>query len=234
MRRAQSEETLEEFPVTGTAARVSGLWLRRPGSRFLYVMAHGAGAGMRHPFLAALAHRLADAGVATFRYQFPYMEEGRRRPDPAHLLEASVRSAVELAAARAAPLPIVAGGKSMGGRMTSAAVARGSLQAVAGLVFLGFPLHPPGRPGVERAQHLPGVRVPMLFLQGTRDDFAQLDLLTPLCQRLGAGTTLHLVEGADHSFHVPKRSRRSEEDVLDELAVAISAWATRALRLEGR
>src|SRR5438067_13635970 len=177
-------------PVTITVgdggASVSGLLMRPPGARWLYVLAHGAGAGMRHPFLEAIARALAERDVATLRYQFPYMERRASRPDPPAVAAAAVRAAVAEAARLAPGLPLVAGGKSFGGRMTSTAQAEEPLPGVRGLVFPGFPLHPPGRAGDQRAEHLARVQIPMLFLQGTRDDFADLKLLTPLVQRLGA------------------------------------------------
>jgi len=187
------------------------------------VMAHGAGAGMRHHFLESIAASLAARGVATLRYQFPYMEAGGRRPDPPGILEASVRSAVERAGA--AGLPLIAGGKSLGGRMTSSAAAASPLPGVRGLAFLGFPLHPPGQPGTRRADHLHRVDRPMLFLQGTRDPFAPVDLITQVCEGLGPRATLHLVQGGDHSFGVLKRSGRTPEAVMDELANTITDWA---------
>lgn len=180
---------------------------------------------MTHPFLEALAQRLAREGIASFRYQFPYMESGRRRPDPPHLLEATARSAMATSRRLGGSLPLIAGGKSMGGRMTSSALAKQELPDVRGLVFLGFPLHPPGKPGDSRAKHLNDVELPMLFLQGDRDSFAHLELLRPVCQRLGARATLHVVEGGDHSFKVLKRSGRTEEEVMDELAGAIHSWS---------
>lgn len=207
------------------AGPVSALLQRPKQAELLYVLGHGAGAGMRHPFLQAIADALAVVGVATFRYQFPYMEEGRRSPDPPHVAEATVRSAVT-AAARAAPeLPLIAGGKSFGGRMTSSAAAKSPLPGVRGLAFLGFPLHPPNRPADSRAAHLSDVQLPMLFLQGTRDDLADLGLIRGVCDRLGARATLHLVEDADHSFHLPKRTGRSTDDVVGELAQTLAAWA---------
>jgi hypothetical protein len=187
------------------------------------VLGHGAGAGMRHPFMDRAADALAARGLATLRYQFPYMEAGRRRPDPHPILVATVRAAVARAAGEG--LPLLAGGKSMGGRMTSRAAAEEALPGVRGLVFLGFPLHPAGRPGTERAEHLSGVDVPMLFLQGTRDRLADLDLLQPVCRELGSRATLHVVEGADHSFGVLVRSGRSADEVMAELADAVAAWA---------
>ncbi len=204
---------------------VSGLLLRPKDARLLYVLAHGAGAGMRHPFLESISQRLAEQGIATLRYQFPYMERRSRRPDPPAVAAATVRAAVAEAARMAPDLPLVAGGKSFGGRMTSTAQAEEPLPGVRGLVFLGFPLHPPGRPDDKRAEHLAHVQVPMLFLQGTRDDFAALKLLQPLVKRLGERATLHLVEGGDHSFRVPTKSGRSEGEVMGEVVSTIVEWA---------
>jgi predicted alpha/beta-hydrolase family hydrolase len=202
------------------------LFVRPPAPRALLVLAHGAGAGMRHPFLQAIAEALAGQGVATLRYQFPYMSQGVRgaRPDPPAVAVATVRAAVAEATQRAPELPLFAGGKSFGGRMTSTAAAESPLDRVRGLVFLGFPLHPPGRPGAARAAHLDSVTVPMLFVQGTRDTLAALDLMRPVCDHLGARATLHVVEGADHSFGVLKRSGRTNAEVVAELASAISTW----------
>jgi predicted alpha/beta-hydrolase family hydrolase len=199
------------------------LLIRPANARLLYVLAHGAGAGMRSPFLERVAQALAARGVATWRYEFPYRAAGRRLPDRPAVLEATVRENVARAAAAAPDLPLVAGGKSLGGRMTSQAQARAPLPGVRGLAFLGFPLHPAGRPGTARAEHLAAVRVPMLFLQGTRDALADLALLGPLVRR--RGTTLHIVDGADHGFHAPARSGRTDAEVLDELADAIAVWA---------
>jgi len=196
----------------------------RPEAKALLVLAHGAGSGMRHPFFERAVQVLGERSVATYRYEFPYMEKGAGRPDPPAVAEARVREAV-LDAARVAPgLPLFAGGKSFGGRMTSQAQAKEPLPGVRGLVFLGFPLHPPGRPGTARAEHLARVRVPMLFLQGTRDDFAGLDLLRPIVQGLGDRATLHVVEGGDHSFKVLKRTGRTDADVMNELSDTITAW----------
>ena len=194
-----------------------------PTPRFGYVLAHGAGAGMRHPFLEAIAQALFDRGVATLRYEFAYMEEHRNRPDPPAVAAARVREAVERAGAEWPGLPLVAGGKSFGGRMTSTAQSEKPLEGVRGLAFLGFPLHPPGRPSVSRADHLAQVQVPMLFLQGTRDQFAQLDLLTGVCDKLGPRATLHLIEDADHSFKVPQRSGTADQ-VMARLADEIARW----------
>jgi predicted alpha/beta-hydrolase family hydrolase len=210
--------------LVGGASEVSALWLRPDDARAALALAHGAGAGMRHAFLESIAMRLADRGVATLRYQFPYMEQGVRRPDPPARLCACVRAAMELAAKQADGLPLFAGGKSLGGRMTSTAAAQSPLPGVRGLVFLGFPLHAAGRPGSERGAHLREVGLPMLFLQGTRDALADLELLKPLCASLGARTTLHVVAGGDHSFHVLKRSGRSDAEVQGELADTTAAW----------
>lgn len=199
--------------------------------RFGYVLAHGAGAGMRHPFLEAIAEALFERDVATLRYEFAYMEAHRNRPDPPAIAAARVREAAQRASAEWPGLPLVAGGKSFGGRMTSTAQADAPLVGVRGLAFLGFPLHPPGKPSVSRAEHLFQVHVPMLFLQGTRDEFAQLDLITGVCENLGQRATLHLIDDADHSFKVPKRSGRSMEQVMAELADRIATFgATLAAR----
>jgi predicted alpha/beta-hydrolase family hydrolase len=214
--------------VSDRLGQVSGILLRPPDAWAIYVLAHGAGAGMRHAFLEAIAESLARQGIATLRYQFPYTESGVRRPDPPGVLQATVRAAVAKAREIAPDLPLVAGGKSLGGRMTSNAAAHHPLPGVLGLVFLGFPLHPPKQPGESRADHLDAVELPMLFLQGTRDALAELDLIIAVCGRLGPRATLHVVEGADHSFAVLKRSGRNEAEVLEELALAIKEW-TRSL-----
>ena len=217
------------FSVGQTSGEVSGLLVRPPDARLLYVLAHGAGAGMRHPFLEAVARALAEQKIATLRYQFPYMEQRARRPDPPAVAAATVRAAVAEAARVAPGLPLIAGGKSFGGRMTSTAQAEEPLPGVRGLVFLGFPLHPPGRPGDSRAEHLAQVRIPTLFLQGDRDELAELNLLKPVVKRLGAGATLHLVAGGDHSFHVLKRSGRTDGDVMGELVQAMVDWTGRLI-----
>jgi len=188
------------------------------------VLAHGAGAGMKHPFMAAVAKGFAERGVSTLRYEFPYMEKGSKRPDTPAVAHARVREAVAEAAKRAPGLPLFAGGKSFGGRMTSQAQAAAPLPGVRGVAFLGFPLHPAGKPSDERASHLANVQVPMLFLQGTRDDLADLALLKPVVERLGLRASLVLFDDADHSFHVPARSGRKDGDVLASLADAIAAW----------
>jgi predicted alpha/beta-hydrolase family hydrolase len=195
--------------------------VRPENASAMLALAHGAGAGMRHPFLERLAAALAGEGIATLRYEFPYMASGKKRIDAAPVLEQSVREAV--AAARSHGLPLFAGGKSMGGRMTSQAQAHEPLAGVRGIVFVGFPLHPAREPATHRADHLVNVGVPMLFLQGTRDELASLPLLRPIVEKL-PGATLHVVEEADHSFHVLKRSGRSDDDVIAELAATIAAW----------
>jgi len=206
------------------AHRVSGLLRVPPDARACYVFAHGAGAGMAHAFMAATAQGLADRGIATLRYQFPYMERGSKRPDTPRLAHATVRAAVAEASRLASGLPLFAGGKSFGGRMTSQAQAESPLPGIAGLAFLGFPLHPAGRPSDERATHLFDVGIPMLFLQGTRDDLAELALLQPLVDRLGARATLRLFQDANHSFHVPARSGRKDAEVMDSVLDALADW----------
>jgi predicted alpha/beta-hydrolase family hydrolase len=221
---AASTEMGLQIDVGQRIGKVSAILLRPPQAWAGFVLAHGAGAGMRHPFMEGIAQALARHGMATVRYQFPYMESGGRRPDPPGVLEATVRAAVATAQEITPELPLVAGGKSLGGRMTSNAAAHRPLPGVYGLVFLGFPLHPPKQPGEGRAEHLGAVELPMLFLQGTRDTLAELDLITSVCRRLGPRATLHVVEGADHSFAVLKRSGRSGAEVMDELALTIMGW----------
>jgi uncharacterized protein len=214
-------------PVTieiDAAQRVSGLLQAPPAARSGYVLAHGAGAGMTHPFLAAMADGLAERGIASLRFQFPSMERGSKRPDSPRLAQAAVRAAVARAAELLPRLAWVAGGKSFGGRMTSQAQALDPLPGVRGLAFLGFPLHPAGRPADGRAQHLFEVQVPMLFLQGTRDDLADLSLLRPLIVRLGARARLEPFEDADHSFHVPARTGRSDAGVRGAVLDALARW----------
>lgn len=203
---------------------VSALLDMQAGARACFVFAHGAGAGMQHPSMASVAEDLSQQGIATLRYQFPYMERGARRPDPPALCHATVRAAVAEAARLAPGLRLVAGGRSFGGRMTSQAQALAPLDGVAGLAFLAFPLHPAGRPSQERAEHLANVKIPMLFLQGTRDALASLELLQPLVQRLGARATLKLLREADHSFHVLASSGRRDPDVRGELSRALVQW----------
>jgi len=204
---------------------VSALLSRPQNARWLLLLAHGAGAGMRHPFMENLAAELAAVQIATLRYQFPYMEQRRGRPDLPAILTATVAAAVEAATKSAPDLPLLAGGKSMGGRMTSQAVSQNLLPNVRGLVFFGFPLHPPNNPGTKRADHLSKVPVPMLFLQGTRDTLADLTLLEPIVKKLGALGKLHIIESADHGFHVLKRSGKTDASVLTELARTTAAWA---------
>src|SRR6202049_4209738 len=208
----------------GNAGSVSALLIRPTHARACFVFAHGAGAGMTHPFMEAAADGLGERGVATLRYQFPYMEKGTRRPDPPAVAQAAVRAAVAEAGRRCAGLFLVAGGKSFGGRMTSQAQAIAPLDGVHGLAFLGFPLHPAGKPSSDRAKHLADVHVPMLFVQGTRDNLAELKLLEPVVKSLGRSATLHRVEGADHSFHVPARSGRSDREVMNEILDTFAAW----------
>jgi uncharacterized protein len=210
------------------AATVSALLLRPASARACLVLAHGAGAGMSHPFMETVATGLADRAIATLRYQFPYMEKGGKRPDTPAVAHAAVRAAVGEAARLCPELPLLAGGKSFGGRMSSQAQAIAPLPGVGGLVFLGFPLHPPGKPSIERAAHLAAVKIPMLFLQGTRDEFAALHLLQPVVEDLGSRASLHLVTDGDHSLHVPARSGRKSKDVMAEVLDTVAAW-TRAL-----
>jgi uncharacterized protein len=203
---------------------VSGLLQLPASARFCFVLAHGAGAGMNHPSIAGIADDLAERGMATLRYQFPHMERGSRRPDPPALCHATVRAAVSAAAELAPGLLLVAGGRSFGGRMTSQAQALAPLERVLGLIFLAFPLHPAGRPSQERAEHLSKVEVPMLFLQGTRDELADMALLEPVVQRLGKRATLKTMQEADHSFHVRASSGRRDPDVRRELILALLDW----------
>jgi len=212
------------FAVEG-GGEVSAILMRPANARWLLVLAHGAGAGMTHPFLERLARELASVGVATFRYQFPYMEQRRRVPDSPSVATATVAGAVRTAAKAAAGLPLFAGGKSFGGRMTSQAASQGLLEGVKGLVFFGFPLHPPNKPSTKRAEHLAKVQIAMLFLQGTRDTLADLALLRPICEDLGVRATLHIIETADHSFHVLKSSGKTDADALRELAETTASWA---------
>lgn len=203
---------------------ISGLLDSPANAEACYVFAHGAGAGMNHAFIAAMASGLAQRRIATLRFQFPYMEQGSKRTDPPKIAHAAVRAAVQEAAKRLPDVPLFAGGKSYGGRMASQAQAAEPLANVRGLVFAGFPLHPAGKPSTERAGHLADVRVPMLFLQGTRDTLADLDLIRETTAKLGSRATLHVVEGADHSFHVLARSGRNDAQVREELLDAMAGW----------
>ncbi len=220
------------FQASESSGDVSALLARPDDPRCLLVLAHSAGADMNHHAMVALADALALHRIATFRFQFPYTEagsHGRRPPNPRPILLATVRSAIAAATECAGGLPLLAGGGSMGGRMTSLAASQESLPGVKGIVFFAFPLHPAGKPSTERGDHLAKVREPMLFLQGTRDKLAELELLGPVCKSLGDRATLHVVDGADHSFQVLKRSRRSAEEVLEELAQSVESWAVRLL-----
>jgi len=208
---------------------VSGLMLQPSRARACFVFAHGAGAGMEHPFMASVAKELANHDIATLRYQFPYMEKRNGRPDSPATCHATIRAAVAAAGKLAPKLPLLAGGKSYGGRMTSQAQADVALPGVVGLVFLGFPLHPPQQPSAKRAEHLDEVKVPMLFLQGTRDNLAQPALLGPVIGRLRGLATLQPIEGADHSFHVPVRSGRNDAQVINEIAATFVAWVNRLI-----
>jgi uncharacterized protein len=223
-------------PITievNAGTRVSGLLQTARDARALFVLGHGAGAGMRHPFMAAVAADLEAQGIGTLRYQFPYMEKQSRRPDPPALCHATIRAAVAAAQRLAPAIPLIAGGKSFGGRMTSQAQAAAPLAGVRGLAFLGFPLHPPKQPSDTRAEHLAGVQIPMLFLQGSRDEFAESALLLPLIERLGERASLRLFERADHSFHVPARSGRSDAQVRAELIDSLVAWTKSLTRGPG-
>jgi len=216
--------------AVGSAGNVSALLMRPKNARACYVFAHGAGAGMRHASMETIATGLAERGIATLRYQFPYMEKGGKRPDPPALAHATVGAAVAEAARSCTGMQLIAGGKSFGGRMTSQAQAKAPLDGVKGLAFFGFPLHPAGKPSADRAEHLADVKIPMLFLQGTRDTLAELSLLKPVVKGLGGRATLHLAEGADHSFHVLKSSGRNDGEVLAEILDAFAAWADTIIR----
>ena len=219
-----------ELKISVGEAQVSGLLTTPEGARACYVVAHGAGVGMRHKFMAAVAHGLAERGIATLRYQFPYMERGSKRPDSPKVAQAAVRAAVAKARELLLPgVPLIAGGKSYGGRMTSQAQAEAPLDGVRGLAFLGFPLHAPGQPSDARAEHLARVQIPMLFLQGTRDDFADLEYLKPLVKRLRTRATLKLFDDADHSLHVPAKSGRTDAQVMIELLDKVAEWIERTV-----
>jgi uncharacterized protein len=216
-------ETPLAIPIDETQS-VSGLWMAPAAARAAFVFAHGAGAGMAHAFMAAFAQGLAARGIATLRYQFPYMERGSKRVDSPAVAQATVRAAVAEAARRAPGLPLLAGGKSFGGRMSSQAQASSPLPGVRGLVFVGFPLHPAKKPATERGDHLAQVRCPMLFLQGTRDELAELPLVTALVQRLGDHATLAVFDDADHSFHVRASSGRNDAQVREAMLDAVASW----------
>jgi len=222
-----------KFLATPEKGEVSAILLRPEGASHLLVLGHGASTNMRHASLQTIAERLADTGIATFRYNFPYMEHGRGR-DSQGVCTETVRSAVAAARDASPDLPILAGGHSFGGRMTSTAAAENPLESVHGLVFFSFPLHQPGKPDTQRADHLRAVSLPMLFLSGTRDELADLELLRPICRRLGKRATLHILDTADHGFRVLKRSRTSAEDVFAEMARVVRQWASRITRTAAR
>jgi predicted alpha/beta-hydrolase family hydrolase len=213
--------------VVGPQLQVSGLWLLPPAARACYVLAHGAGAGMRHAFMQGVAGGFAQHGIATLRFQFPYLERGARRPDPPPVCHATVRAAVSAARERAPTLMLFAGGRSFGGRMASQAQALSPLPGVRGLVFLGFPLHPAGKPGIERAAHLQDVHIPMLFVQGTHDDLAERGLLLRVTEELRTPASVEWLADADHSFHVPARTGRRDAEVRQGLIAAAAAWMLR-------
>jgi predicted alpha/beta-hydrolase family hydrolase len=218
----QAEEI--KFSAGEKTGKVSGLLMLPQGARALLVLAHGAGAGMRHRFMEETALKLAARSVATLRYQFPYMEKGIKRPDSEAVLTATVRAVVATARKHAGSLPLFAGGKSMGGRMTSLAAAKAPLDGVRGLIYFGFPLHAAGKPSDNRGDHLIDIKLPMLFLQGSRDALADLTWLKPLCARIGKRAELFVIDGGDHSFHVLKSSGRSDDQVLEEVAAKVANW----------
>ncbi len=222
-----SSDTLRHTVRIDDDGKVSALVTLPTHAHACYVIAHGAGAGMEHPFMAAMAAALDTCGVATFRFQFPYMERGSRRPDSPKVAQAAVRAAVREAARCCATLPMFAGGKSFGGRMTSQAQAADPLPGILGLAFLGFPLHPAGKPSTARAMHLGDIDIPMRFFQGTRDKLAEIPLLTTVIDALGEAATLSLIDGADHGFHVLKRSGRTDEDIIRMIATDLAAWTKR-------
>ena len=225
-----SDGVAERLILAFEETRVSALLQLPPAATVCFVFAHGAGAGMEHPSMATVAAELAARSIATLRFQFPYMEQRSRRPDPPSVCHATVRAAVAEAARLAPTLALIAGGRSFGGRMTSQAQAIEPLPGVKGLAFIGFPLHPAGKPSDERAEHLREVKIPMLFLQGTRDELAKLELLQPLIDRLGARATLKLLQDADHSFHVPARTGRKDAEVRAEMLDALATWIEQDLR----
>jgi len=220
-----TDDALQNLTIdAGKAGSVSALLLRPDAPRACFVFAHGAGAGMTHSFMETFAGGLYERGVASLRYQFPYMEKGSKRPDPPAIATATVRAAVAKAAEIFPGVGLIAGGKSFGGRMTSQAQAAAPMPDVRGLAFVGFPLHPAGKPAIERAEHLDRIDIPMLFLQGTRDTLAEAALIEPVVQRLDPRATLHLVDGADHSFHVLARSGRNDREVMSEILDAFAKW----------
>ncbi|NNF07114.1 MAG: alpha/beta hydrolase [Candidatus Eisenbacteria bacterium] len=219
-----------KFEATSSSGEVSAILERPRGAKALYVFAHGAGAPMNHHFMETMAEKFAKQKIATLRFNFPYIELGRRAPSPQPILKKTIRSAVAVARKKTqGKLPIFAGGKSMGGRMTSLAQSEEPIEHVQGLIFVGFPLHAPGRDSADRGEHLKEVKLPMLFLQGMRDKLANLDFLEPLHKSLGRRSKLHKIEWADHGFHVPKKSGRDDDDIMTELASVTSDWIDRKL-----
>jgi len=210
-----------------SGSTISGLLQAPASAKACYVFAHGAGAGMNHAFMEAIAQGLVERGIASLRFNFPFMEQGSKRPDSPAVAHAAIRAAVAETARRMPDVPLFAGGKSYGGRMTTQAQAAEPLPGLKGIVLVGFPLHPAGKPSAERAAHLDSVKLPMLFLQGTRDSLADLDLITKVTASLGKKATLHTVEGADHAFHVLVRSGRTDAQVRDELLDTMTAWMTK-------
>ena len=229
VRKSKAAAKVHRIPVEGkgtVSARLDG----PTAATKCYVFAHGAGAGMDHPFMQAVAEGLAMRGIATLRYHFPYMEQGSKRPDAPAIAHAAVRAAVAYARKSFAEAALIAGGKSFGARMTSQAQALDPLAGVRGLAFFGFPLHPAGKPSFERAAHLSDVNVPMLFLQGTKDKLAELSLLEPVVAKLGARARLELFPEADHSFHVPVRSGRTDAEIMNDLLNAFATWSVSVVR----
>jgi predicted alpha/beta-hydrolase family hydrolase len=219
-----------KFTATKSSGEVSGIIILPEEPKFLLLFAHGAGAGMKHPFMEKVSGYLADEGIGTLRYNFPYTEKQKKGPDPAPILMQTIRSAVSAAKKYGRDIPLLAGGKSMGGRMTSMAASKESLDDAKGIVFFGFPLHAPGRPSNERAEHLFSVNVPMLFLQGTRDKLADLKLLKPVVKKLKDKAMLHIIEGGDHSFHLLKSAGRDDEEVFKEIAKKVGEWGLRVIQ----
>jgi predicted alpha/beta-hydrolase family hydrolase len=213
-----------QIAVNGKVGMVTGLLVKPPSAKALLALAHGAGAGMRHRFMEEVAAKLAERDIATLRYQFPYMEKRIKRPDSELTLTDTVRAALTAAKKLAGGLPLFAGGKSMGGRMTSLAAAQAPLDSPRGLIYFGFPLHAMGKPGAERGAHLADIELPMLFLQGSRDGLADLKLLKPLCKKLGKAVELFVIEGGDHSFHMLKSAKRSDDEVLSDVVEKAAKW----------
>jgi predicted alpha/beta-hydrolase family hydrolase len=217
------------FEASKSSGNVSAITYEPPDAKAILVLAHGAGAGMNHPFMESLASKLAGKSIAVFRYNFPYIENKRRSPDVPNILMSAVKSAA-LKASELYSLHVFAGGKSLGGRMTSNAASKNMLLGIKGIIFFGFPLHAPGKPSSDRAEHLYSVNSPMLFIQGTRDKLADLSLLNPVIKKIGDKASLHIIDGADHSFHVSKSSGRNDEEALDEIADAAGEWIIRHMK----